>query len=136
SARGAPPPSTLRRSQGGHSRARARRPIAGRSPSRHSRAPPRASSHLAFSYHAAVHRPRGAHRLTRRHAGWVRADSQRRARGLRGACALHDRARVGGEGDVTTMRLRILLPTKILADEAVAKVTADGTHGNFAILPR
>ena len=35
------------------------------------------------------------------------------------------------------MRLRILLPTKIiLADEAVVKVTADGVHGNFAILPR
>lgn len=34
------------------------------------------------------------------------------------------------------MRLRILLPTKILADEDVVKVTADGAHGNFAILPR
>jgi F-type H+-transporting ATPase subunit epsilon len=34
------------------------------------------------------------------------------------------------------MRLRILLPTKVLANEAVVKVTADGTHGNFAILPR
>jgi len=34
------------------------------------------------------------------------------------------------------MRLRILLPTKILADEPVVKVSADGAHGNFAILPR
>lgn len=34
------------------------------------------------------------------------------------------------------LRLRILLPTTILADEAVVKVTADGAHGNFAILPR
>lgn len=34
------------------------------------------------------------------------------------------------------MRLRILLPTKILADEAVVKVRADGVHGNFGILPR
>lgn len=34
------------------------------------------------------------------------------------------------------LRLRILLPTKILVDEAVVKVTADGVHGNFAILPR
>lgn len=35
-----------------------------------------------------------------------------------------------------SMRLRILLPTKILADETVDKVTADGVHGNFGILPR
>jgi len=37
---------------------------------------------------------------------------------------------------VTTIRLRILLPTRILADEPVLKVTAEGSHGNFVILPR
>lgn len=37
---------------------------------------------------------------------------------------------------MTSMRLRIFLPTRILTDEAVVKVTADGVHGNFAILPR
>lgn len=37
---------------------------------------------------------------------------------------------------MTTMRLRILLPTNVLVDEAVVKVAADGVHGNFAILPR
>lgn len=34
------------------------------------------------------------------------------------------------------MRLRVLLPTRILTDEAVRKVTADGMHGNFTVLPR
>ncbi len=34
------------------------------------------------------------------------------------------------------MRLRILLPTKVLADDDVVKIRADGAHGNFAILPR
>lgn len=34
------------------------------------------------------------------------------------------------------MRLRILLPTKILADDAIVKVAAEGVHGNFALLPR
>lgn len=35
-----------------------------------------------------------------------------------------------------TMRLRILLPTRVLADTATAKVTADGQHGSFTVLPR
>ena len=34
------------------------------------------------------------------------------------------------------MHLRILVPTKILFDEAVDRLTADGTHGSFTILPR
>ncbi len=33
------------------------------------------------------------------------------------------------------MRLRIVIPTKILLDEAVTAISADGTHGNFTILP-
>lgn len=37
---------------------------------------------------------------------------------------------------MTSMRLRIILPTKVLTDETVVKVAADGAHGNFAILPR
>lgn len=35
-----------------------------------------------------------------------------------------------------TMRLRILLPTLVLADTAAEKVTADGQHGSFTLLPR
>lgn len=34
------------------------------------------------------------------------------------------------------MRLRILLPTRILVDETVAKVSAEGAHGSFTLLPR
>jgi F-type H+-transporting ATPase subunit epsilon len=34
------------------------------------------------------------------------------------------------------MRLRILLPTKVLADTPARKVTADGLHGSFTLLPR
>lgn len=34
------------------------------------------------------------------------------------------------------MRLQIILPTKILADDDVAKVMAEGEHGSFGILPR
>ena len=34
------------------------------------------------------------------------------------------------------MRLRILLPTGVLADSSVRKVTAGGLHGSFTLLPR
>lgn len=34
------------------------------------------------------------------------------------------------------MRLKIVLATKILVDEEVTKVSAEGVHGNFTILPR
>lgn len=34
------------------------------------------------------------------------------------------------------MRVRILLPTMVLADTATDKVTADGLHGSFTLLPR
>lgn len=37
---------------------------------------------------------------------------------------------------MTAMRLRILLPTTIAADETVVRVTAEGVHGSFVILPR
>lgn len=38
--------------------------------------------------------------------------------------------------NIDTMRLRILLPTRVLVDEAVVNVTAEGVHGNFGIRPR
>lgn len=34
------------------------------------------------------------------------------------------------------MRLRILLPTEIVADESAEKITASGQHGSFTLLPR
>lgn len=34
------------------------------------------------------------------------------------------------------MRLRLLLPTRVLLDEAVLKVAAEGAHGAFCLLPR
>jgi len=34
------------------------------------------------------------------------------------------------------MRLKILLATEVLTDEAVEKVAADGLHGSFTLLPR
>lgn len=34
------------------------------------------------------------------------------------------------------MRLRILLPTQILVDQEVAKVTAEAENGSFCLLPR
>ena len=34
------------------------------------------------------------------------------------------------------MRLRILLPTQILVDKEVAKVTAEAENGSFCLLPR
>jgi F-type H+-transporting ATPase subunit epsilon len=34
------------------------------------------------------------------------------------------------------MRLRVLLPTAILTDTPVRKVTAEGLHGSFSLLPR
>ena len=34
------------------------------------------------------------------------------------------------------MRLRILLPTAVLADTDTDRVTADGLHGSFTLLPR
>ena len=34
------------------------------------------------------------------------------------------------------MRLKILVPTQVVVDEAVAKVTAEGEHGSFCLLPR
>jgi F-type H+-transporting ATPase subunit epsilon len=34
------------------------------------------------------------------------------------------------------MRLRILLPSMVLADTPARKVTAEGLHGSFTILPR
>ena len=34
------------------------------------------------------------------------------------------------------MRLRILLPTHIIADTAARKITAIGRHGSFTLLPR
>lgn len=35
-----------------------------------------------------------------------------------------------------SLLLRIVLPTRILVETQVVKVTADGTHGTFTILPR
>jgi F-type H+-transporting ATPase subunit epsilon len=35
-----------------------------------------------------------------------------------------------------TMRLKVLLPTQILVDEAVRKVVAEGENGSFCLLPR
>ncbi len=37
---------------------------------------------------------------------------------------------------MTALQLRIALPTRILVEEPVGKVTADGSHGAFTILPR
>lgn len=34
-----------------------------------------------------------------------------------------------------TLRLRILVPTSVLLDIAVSKLTADGHHGSFTMLP-
>jgi F-type H+-transporting ATPase subunit epsilon len=34
------------------------------------------------------------------------------------------------------MRLRLVLPTAVLADTPVGKVTASGLHGSFTLLPR
>lgn len=34
------------------------------------------------------------------------------------------------------MKLKILLPTRILLDEEVSKVTAEGADGSFCLLPR
>lgn len=34
------------------------------------------------------------------------------------------------------MHMRILLPTAVLADTPVRKVTAEGLHGSFTLLPR
>lgn len=34
-----------------------------------------------------------------------------------------------------TMRLRILLPTTVLADTPARTITADGLHGSFTLLP-
>ena len=35
-----------------------------------------------------------------------------------------------------TMRLKVLLPSRVLVDEAVRKVVAEGTNGSFGMLPR
>jgi len=35
-----------------------------------------------------------------------------------------------------TMRLKVLLPTEILLDEAANKITAEAQNGSFGILPR
>lgn len=35
-----------------------------------------------------------------------------------------------------TMRLRVLLPTGVLADTAAARISAEGQHGSFTLLPR
>ncbi len=40
------------------------------------------------------------------------------------------------DADILTMRLRILLPTEVLVDEAVNKVTAQADNGDFCLLPR
>src|SRR5690606_28475833 len=89
-----------------------------------------------FPHHRAVHRPRRPYGFPRRHARRLRADPERRVLGDPGAGALHDRPGFRGEDGVSPIRLRIVVPTKILFDETVEKVTADGTHGNFTILPR
>ena len=34
------------------------------------------------------------------------------------------------------MRLKVLLPTKVLIDEEVTKVVAEAENGSFCILPR
>ncbi len=35
-----------------------------------------------------------------------------------------------------TMRLRVLLPTRVLVDAATRRITAEGRHGSFTLLPR
>ncbi len=35
-----------------------------------------------------------------------------------------------------TMRLKVLLPTEVLVDEEVVKVTAEAENGSFCLLPR
>lgn len=37
---------------------------------------------------------------------------------------------------MTTLRLQITLPTRVLVNEAVQKVSAEATHGAFTVLPR
>ena len=33
------------------------------------------------------------------------------------------------------MRLRVLLPTRVLVEAGVQKITAEGQHGSFTLLP-
>ena len=37
---------------------------------------------------------------------------------------------------MTALQLRIALPTRVLVEEPAVKVSADGSHGAFTILPR
>ena len=34
------------------------------------------------------------------------------------------------------MRLRVLLPTSVMVDASVSRITAEGHHGHFTLLPR
>ena len=37
---------------------------------------------------------------------------------------------------ISSIRLKILTPTRILIDQQVAKITAEGVHGSFQLLPQ
>ncbi len=41
-----------------------------------------------------------------------------------------------GDSDANSMRLRVLLPTEVLADVNVSKVIAQADNGEFCLLPR
>lgn len=40
------------------------------------------------------------------------------------------------DGNAATRRLKVLLPTRVLVDEEVAKVVAEAQDGSFGMLPR
>ena len=47
-----------------------------------------------------------------------------------------DNPRAAPETEGDTMRLKVLLPTRVLVDEAAAKVVAEAEDGSFGMLPR
>ena len=38
--------------------------------------------------------------------------------------------------DLTTMRLRVVLPERLLLDEETTKIVAEARNGSFGLLPR
>lgn len=47
-----------------------------------------------------------------------------------------DASRSAPETEGDAMRLKVLLPTRVLVDEAAAKVVAEAADGSFGMLPR
>src|SRR5690606_35742117 len=106
----------------------------GRPAHRISRAASRALSDPAVLRDRAIHGPRRGNRAPRYSVERLRGDPGRRVPECSRAEPLYDRHATRAEG--AGVRLLLSVPTGVVVDTPVAKVSGESDRGSFTILPR